>query len=112
MSENLENSRISRSELLISILILLISEALTFRKLSCQMRSIITTTIISVNEMIKKLINLIIETSRRDLIERAQIVSRLYAKTARKENIALTNIDHLANREKIEINRRRLDRID
>jgi hypothetical protein len=72
--------------------------------------TIITTT--SVNETIRKLINLIIETSQRDLIERAQIISRLYAETARKENIASTNIDHLVNRKKIEINRCRFDRID
>jgi hypothetical protein len=70
-----------------------------------------TTTTTSVNETIKKLINLIVETSRRDSIERAQIVFRLYAETARKENIALTNADHPASREKIEANRRRLDRI-
>jgi hypothetical protein len=76
------------------------------------MRFITTTTTISVNEIIRKLINLIVETSRRDLIERTQIVFRLYAKTARKKNIASTNVDHLVNREKIEINKRRLDRIN
>jgi hypothetical protein len=77
------------------------------------MRSITTTTTTtSVNETIRKLISLIVETSRRDLIERAQIASRLYAEIARKENIALTNVDHLVNREKIEINKYRLDRID
>jgi hypothetical protein len=76
------------------------------------MRFTTTTTTTSVNETIRKLISLIVETSRRDLIERAQIASRLYAETARKENIASTNVDHLVSREKIEINRRRLDRID
>jgi hypothetical protein len=58
------------------------------------------------------LINLIVETSRRDSIERAQIALRLYAEIARKENIASTNIDHFVSREKIEINKRHLDRID
>jgi hypothetical protein len=62
--------------------------------------------------MIRKLISLIVETSRCDLIERIQIASRLCAEIARKENIASTNVDYLVNREKIEINKRRLDRIN
>jgi hypothetical protein len=76
------------------------------------MRSTTTTTTTSVNETIKKLISLIVEISRRDSIERTQIASRLYAETARKKNIASTNVDYLVSREKIEINRRRLDRIN